>query len=96
MVKNNVETNNNMKVLKKELFFKNILFMSFNATNLQIGFLNDEFILANIFEKIKGKYSENVLYLNLGSFSNKHVNEYYYGMNPSKKLSACIKTWNTY
>lgn len=91
MVKNNVETRNNMKVLKKELFFKNILFMSFNATNLQIGFLNDEFILANIFERIKGKYSENVLYLNLGSFSNKHVNEYYYGMNPSKNYPCILK-----
>jgi len=91
MVKNNVDTNNNMKVLKTELFFKNILFMSFNATNLQIGFLNDEFILANIFERIKGKYSENVLYLNLGSFSNKHVNEYYYGMNPSKNYPCILK-----
>jgi len=91
MVKNNIETRNNMKVLKKELFFKNILFMSFNATNLQIGFLNDEFILANIFERIKGKYSENVLYLNLGSFSNKHVNEYYYGMNPSKNYPCILK-----
>lgn len=91
MIKTDSKTNNNMKILKKELFFKNILFMSFNATNLQIGFLNDEFILANIFEKIKGQYSENVLYLNLGSYSNKHVNEYYYGMNPSKNYPCILK-----
>lgn len=91
MIKDDKTTNDNMKILKKELFFKNILFMSFNASNLQIGFLNDEFILANIFERIKGQFSENVLYLNLGSFSNKHVNEYYYGMNPSNNYPCILK-----
>ena len=48
--------------------FKYILFLSLNATNLQIGFLNDEFILANIFDRIKGKYSENILFVNLVLF----------------------------
>jgi hypothetical protein len=81
----------NLKILKRELFFKYILFISLNATNLQIGFLNDEFILANIFEKIKGKYSENVLYLNLGSFANKHVNEYYYGLSNDKNYPCILK-----
>lgn len=81
----------NMKILKRELFFKYILFISLNATNLQIGFLNDEFILANIFEKVKGKYSENVLYLNLGSFTNKHVNEYYYGLSNNKNYPCILK-----
>lgn len=80
-----------LKILKKELFFKYILFISFNATNLQIGFLNDEFILANIFEKIKGTYSENILYLNLGAFANKHVNEYYYGLNDSSNYPCILK-----
>jgi hypothetical protein len=81
----------NLKILKRELFFKYILFISLNATNLQIGFLNDEFILANIFEKIKGKYSENILYLNLGSFANKHVNEYYYGLSNDKNYPCILK-----
>ena len=81
----------NLKILKRELFFKYILFISLNATNLQIGFLNDEFILANIFENIKGKYSENVLYLNLGSFANKHVNEYYYGLSNNKNYPCILK-----
>jgi hypothetical protein len=81
----------NLKILKRELFFKYILFISLNATNLQIGFLNDEFILANIFEQIKGKYSENILYLNLGSFANKHVNEYYYGLSNSNNYPCILK-----
>lgn len=81
----------NLKILKRELFFKYIIFISLNATNLQIGFLNDEFILANIFEKIKGLYSENVLYLNLGSFANKHVNEYYYGLSNDKNYPCILK-----
>ena len=81
----------NLKILKRELFFKYILFISLNETNLQIGFLNDEFILANIFEKIKGKYSENILYLNLGSFANKHVNEYYYGLSNNKNYPCILK-----
>lgn len=81
----------NLKILKRELFFKYILFISLNATNLQIGFLNDEFILANIFEKIKGKYAENILYLNLGSFANKHVNEYYYGLSNDKNYPCILK-----
>jgi hypothetical protein len=81
----------NLKILKRELFFKYILFISLNATNLQIGFLNDEFILANIFEKIKGTYSENILYLNLGSFANKHVNEYYYGLSNNKNYPCILK-----
>jgi hypothetical protein len=81
----------NLKILKRELFFKYILFISLNATNLQIGFLNDEFILANIFEQIKGKYSENILYLNLGSFANKHVNEYYYGLSNNKNYPCMLK-----
>jgi hypothetical protein len=81
----------NLKILKRELFFKYILFISLNATNLQIGFLNDEFILANIFEQIKGKYSENILYLNLGSFANKHVNEYYYGLSNNKNYPCILK-----
>jgi len=80
-----------MKILKRELFFKYILFISLNATNLQIGFLNDEFILANLFESIKGKFSENILYLNLGSFANKHVNEYYYGLSESNKYPCMLK-----
>ena len=80
-----------LKILKRELFFKYILFISLNATNLQIGFLNDEFILANIFEKIKGTYSENILYLNLGSFANKHVNEYYYGLSNDKNYPCILK-----
>jgi hypothetical protein len=79
------------KILKREIFFKYILFISFNATNLQIGFLNDEFILANIFERIKGKFSENILYLNLGSFANKHVNEYYYGISNSQNYPCMLK-----
>ena len=91
MISKELEQSDNLKILKKELFFKYILFISFNATNLQIGFLNDEFILANIFEKIKGKYSENILYLNLGSFANKHVNEYYYGLNDSKNYPCMLK-----
>jgi hypothetical protein len=81
----------NLKILKRELFFKYIIFISLNATNLQIGFLNDEFILANIFEKIKGLYSENVLYLNLGSFANKHVNQYYYGLSNNKNYPCILK-----
>jgi hypothetical protein len=81
----------NLKILKKEIFFKYILFISFNASNLQIGFLNDEFILANIFEKIKGSYSENILYLNLGSFANKHVNEFYYGLTNSSNYPCMLK-----
>jgi hypothetical protein len=91
MISKSLEESENMKILKKELFFKYILFISFNATNLQIGFLNDEFILANIFEKIKGTYSENVLFLNLGSFANKHVNEYYYALNKSNNYPCILK-----
>lgn len=86
-----LEESGNLKILKKEIFFKYILFISFNASNLQIGFLNDEFILANIFEKIKGSYSENILYLNLGSFANKHVNEFYYGMSKSSNYPCMLK-----
>jgi hypothetical protein len=48
-------------------------------------------VLANIFEKIKGKYSENILYLNLGSYANKHVNEYYYGLNDSSNYPCILK-----
>ena len=91
MISKELEQSGNMKILKKEIFFKYILFISFNAANLQIGFLNDEFILANIFEKIKGTYSENILYLNLGSFANKHVNEYYYGINSSSNYPCILK-----
>ncbi len=91
MVSDELVKSGNMKILKRELFFKYIIFISLNATNLQIGFLNDEFILANIFEKVKGKYSENVLYLNLGSFTNKHVNEYYYGLSNSKNYPCILK-----
>ena len=86
-----LEDSGNLKILRKEIFFKYILFISFNAANLQIGFLNDEFILANIFEKIKGSYSENILYLNLGSFANKHVNEFYYGMTKSPNYPCMLK-----
>jgi hypothetical protein len=86
-----LEESGNLKILKKEIFFKYILFISFNASNLQIGFLNDEFILANIFEKIKGSYSENILYLNLGSFANKHVNEFYYGLTNSPNYPCILK-----
>lgn len=86
-----LEESGNLKILRKEIFFKYILFISFNAANLQIGFLNDEFILANIFEKIKGSYSENILYLNLGSFANKHVNEFYYGMSESQNYPCILK-----
>jgi len=86
-----LEESGNLKILKKEIFFKYILFISFNASNLQIGFLNDEFILANIFEKIKGSYSENILYLNLGSFANKHVNEFYYGLTNSSNYPCMLK-----
>ena len=91
MISKELEQSGNLKILKKEIFFKYILFISFNATNLQIGFLNDEFILANIFEKIKGSYSENILYLNLGSFANKHVNEYYYGISESDNYPCILK-----
>lgn len=91
MISKELEQSGNLKLLKKEIFFKYILFISFNATNLQIGFLNDEFILANIFEKIKGNYSENILYLNLGSFANKHVNEYYYGISSSSNYPCILK-----
>jgi len=91
MISKELEESDNLKILKKELFLKYILFISFNSTNLQIGFLNDEFILANIFEKIKGKYSENILFLNLGSFTNKHVNEYYYGLNNSSNYPCILK-----
>jgi hypothetical protein len=83
--------NENMKILKKELFFKHILFLSLNASNLNIGFLNDEFILADIFEKIKGEYSENILYLNLGAFANKHVNEFSYGINENNTYPCVLK-----
>jgi hypothetical protein len=91
MLSDELIKSDNLKILKRELFFKYILFISLNATNLQIGFLNDEFILANIFEKIKGKYSENILYLNLGSFVNKHVNEYYYGLSNNKNYPCILK-----
>jgi len=90
-ISKSLEESDNLKILKKELFFKYILFISFNATNLQIGFLNDEFILANIFDKIKGEYSENILFLNLGSFANKHVNEYYYALNDSNNYPCILK-----
>lgn len=91
MISKDLQESNAFKILKKEIFFKYILFISFNATNLQIGFLNDEFILANIFEKIKGTFAENVLYLNLGSFANKHVNEYYYALNKSNNYPCILK-----
>ena len=91
MVSKELSKSENLKILKKELFFKYILFISLNATNLEIGFLNDEFILANIFEKIKGIYSENILYLNLGSFANKHINQYYYGLSESKNYPCMLK-----
>jgi hypothetical protein len=91
MLSDKLMKNGNLKILKRELFFKYILFISLNASNLQIGFLNDEFILANIFEKIKGLYSENILYLNLGSFANKHVNEYYYGLSNNKNYPCILK-----
>lgn len=91
MISKSLEESENMKILRKELLFKYILFISLNATNLQIGFLNDEFILANIFEKIKGSYSENILFLNLGSFANKHVNEYYYGLHDSDTYPCILK-----
>jgi len=82
---------NALKILKKDLFFKYILYLSINACNLQIGFLNDEFILATIFDQIKGKYSENILFMNLGSFANKHVNEYFYGINKNDKYPCILK-----
>lgn len=91
MISKDLLESGNLKILKKEMFFKYILFLTLNATNLQVGFLNDEFVLANIFEKIKGKYSENVLYLNLGSYANKHVNEYYYGLNDSSNYPCILK-----
>lgn len=91
MISKELEQSSGLKILKKEIFFKYILFISFNASNLQIGFLNDEFILANIFEKIKGSYSENILFLNLGSFANKHVNEYYYGISNSPNYPCILK-----
>ena len=91
MISKELRESKNLTILKKEMFFKYILFLSLNATNLQVGFLNDEFVLANIFERIKGKYSENVLYLNLGSYANKHVNEYYYGLNDSSNYPCILK-----
>lgn len=91
MISKDLEQSENMRILRKEIFFKYILFISFNCANLQVGFLNDEFILANIFTKIKGIYSENILYLNLGSFANKHVNEYYYGINNSDDYPCILK-----
>ena len=91
MISKELEDSEAYKILKREIFFKYILFISFNSTNLQIGFLNDEFILANIFERIKGKYSENILFLNLGSFANKHVNEYYYGISNSPNYPCILK-----
>jgi hypothetical protein len=91
MISNTLNQMKTFKILKKEIFFKYILFLSFNCTNLRVGFLNDEFILANIFERIKGEYSENILYLNLGSFANKHVNEYYYSLNRSPNYPCMLK-----
>ena len=91
MISKELQESDKLKILKKELFFKYILFISFNAANLQISFINDEFILANIFEKIKGDFSENILFLNLGSFANKHVNEYYYGLNDSSNYPCMLK-----
>lgn len=91
MISQELLKNENFKILKKEYLFKYFLFMSLNATNLQIGFLNDEFILATIFEKIKGTYSENILYFNLGSYSNKHVNEYYYGLDENESYPCVLK-----
>jgi hypothetical protein len=91
MISNELKESGNLKILKKEMFFKYILFITMNAANLQVGFLNDEFVLANIFDKIKGKYSENILYLNLGSYANKHVNEYYYGLNDSTNYPCILK-----
>jgi hypothetical protein len=91
MISKELRESKNLTILKKEMFFKYILFLSLNATNLQVGFLNDEFVLANIFERIKGKYSENILYLNLGSYANKHVNEYYYGLNDSSNYPCILK-----
>ena len=91
MISKTLMENENIKILKKELFFKHILFLSLNATNLNIGFLNDEFILADIFEKIKGDYSENILYLNLGAFANKHVNEFSYAINENDTYPCILK-----
>lgn len=91
MISNELNNSKAFKILKKEIFFKYILFVSFNCTNLRVGFLNDEFILANIFERIKGEYSENILFLNLGSFANKHVNEYYYALNSSPNYPCMLK-----
>lgn len=91
MISDELKNSGNLKILKKEMFFKYILFLTLNATNLQVGFLNDEFVLANIFDKIKGKYSENILFLNLGSYANKHVNEYYYGLNDSSNYPCILK-----
>ena len=91
MISKELEESNNVQILKKELFFKYILFLSFNCSNLQIGFLNDEFILADIFEKIKGVYSEQILYLNIGVQSNKHTNEYYYGLHESTNYPCLLK-----
>ena len=91
MLSKDLLKNENLKILQKEFLFNYILFMSLNSTNLQIGFLNDEFILASIFEKIKGEFSENILYLNLGSFSNKHVNEYYFGFDENPNYPCVLK-----
>lgn len=91
MISKTLMENENIKILKKELFFKYILFLSLNATNLNIGFLNDEFILADIFEKIKGDYSENILYLNLGAFANKHINEFSYAINENDTYPCILK-----
>ena len=34
---------------------------------------------------------KNILYLNLGSFANKHVNEYYYGLSNNKNYPCILK-----
>jgi hypothetical protein len=91
MISQDLMKNENFKILTKKYLFKYILFLSLNSTNLQIGFLNDEFILATIFERIKGTYSENILYFNLGSYSNKHVNEYYYGVDENTAYPCILK-----
>ena len=100
MISKSLLESGNMKILKKELFFKYILFISFNAANLQVGFLNDEFILANIFDKIKGKYSENDVveayrkaFIELGYQDN--IKKYNY-RNPIRTLSGKIGEENVH
>lgn len=91
MIHRRLHKDKTFKILKKDFFFKYILYLSINACNLQIGFLNDEFILATIFDQLKGRYSENILFMNLGSFTNKHVNEYIYGINKNSNYPCILK-----